>query len=311
MAKCAFLLPGQGAQYIGMGRELAQRYTVAREVFREADDVLGYNISSIIFEGNEEELRQTEVTQPAVLTTSVAIFTALKEEGLLPEGVAGLSLGEYSALVCAGAIDFSEALPLVQKRARYMQEAVPAGKGGMAAVLRLDAAEVEELCREVSSIGLVEPANYNCPAQTVVSGCREALEELCRLAKKRKARAMMLSVSAPFHCALLKPVEEKMASLLEKVHIKAPSVPFVANVTAGYVNSPEEIKELLIKQVSRPVLWEDSMNLLLQSGYDLFIEVGPGRVLTGFMKKICRGVHSIHIEDEETLERLFKLLEEV
>jgi [acyl-carrier-protein] S-malonyltransferase len=311
MTKCAFLFPGQGAQYVGMGKDLADNYLGARSIFLEADEILGYKLSQVIFQGDENDLRKTEITQPAVLTTSIAILSVLREEGLNPDAVAGLSLGEYSALVCAGVLCFSDALILVQKRAQFMQEIVPLGKGGMAAILGLTPDEVSILCEESLPFGHVEPANYNCPGQIVIAGHKEALEEVCRLAREKKARAVMLSVSVPFHSRLLLPVKEKMASLLGNIPLKVPAFPFVANISASYLSDPEDIRESLVKQSYTPVLWEDSMNLLINDGYDLFIETGPGRVLTGFMKKIDKDVQAIHVEDKLTLYRLLKIMEEV
>ncbi len=311
MAKCAFIFPGQGSQHVGMGKNLAEKYAQARSVFEEADEVLGYNLSSIIFEGDEKELRRTEITQPAIMTTSIAVMETLKTKNLQPEAVAGLSLGEYSALVSAGVLSFKDALLIVQERARLMQNTVPHGRGKMAAILGLKAEEVEELCHQSSSFGCVEPANYNCPGQLVVAGDKEAVEELCRLAKARKARAVFLSVSAPFHCSLLSPLVENMRALLSNTTFNRPFVPFVANITASYLDSPEEIKQALVDQVYSPVRWEESMRLLINDGYDIFVEVGPRRVLTGFMKKISKNVITVHVEDEETLNRLNSLLEEV
>lgn len=310
MAKCAFLFPGQGAQYVGMGQDLAAVYPEAAAVFHEADEVLGFGLSRIIMAGNENELRKTEITQPAVLATSIAVWSVLQEKGLKPDAVAGLSLGEYSALVCAGVLSFHEAILLVYKRAQFMQEIVPLDEGGMAAVLGLTPEQVELLCAESLPYGHVEPANYNCPGQIVVAGHKEAVAEVCRRARQVRARAIMLSVSVPFHCRLLLPVEEKMAALLEDISFKEPAAPFVANIAAGYLNSPEKIKDSLLKQTHSPVYWEDSMRLLLQDGYDFFIEIGPGRVLTGFMRKIDPGVKAVHVEDRKTLARMLKLLEE-
>jgi len=311
MVKCAFIFPGQGAQYIGMGKDLANISAGAREIFEEADDVLGFGLSKIIFDGDEQQLRQTEITQPAVLTTSIAILAVLRERGILPDGTAGLSLGEYSALVCAGSLTFADALPLVQKRAIYMQEAVPSGKGGMAAILGLSSEEVVSLCREALPVGHVEPVNFNCPGQIVIAGYREALEEACRLAKEKKAKTVMLSVSAPFHSRLLASLEGKMTELLENILLKKPVIPFVANINAKYLSDPQEIKASLVKQVFNPVLWENSIELLIKDGYNFFIEVGPGRALTGFMKKINRNVSALHVENGETLKKLLNRLEGV
>lgn len=311
MVKCAFIFPGQGSQYRGMGKEFAAMSAGAREIFEEADDILGMGLSKIIFDGDAQQLRQTKVTQPAILVTSMAAFTVLREHGFLPDATAGLSLGEYSALVCAGSLTFTDALPLVQKRAVYMQEAVPDGKGGMAAILGLGPQEVALLCKEACHLGHVEPVNFNCPGQIVIAGYVEALEEACRLAKKEKARAIMLSVSAPFHSRLLATIEGKMFSLLKDVDIKKPSIPFVANISACYINEPQGIRDSLIKQVFNPVYWESTIELLIRDGYNLFVEVGPGRTLTGFMKKINRDVKSFYVQDGETLKKLLNHLEEI
>ncbi|MGI6318849.1 MAG: ACP S-malonyltransferase [Firmicutes bacterium] len=311
MGKCAFLFPGQGAQYVGMGKEMAENFPASRAVFEEADDILGYKLSNIIFQGEKKDLKKTEITQPAVLTTSIAILKVLREEGINPEGLAGLSLGEYSALVCAGVISFSDALLIVQKRSQYMQEAVPLGEGGMAAILGLTPEEVRIMCEQSMTLGHVEPANYNCPGQIVIAGHMQAVEEVCRLAKEKKARAVVLSVSVPFHCRLLYSIKDKMSALLENVPFFKPCVPFVSNVSANYLWDPEEIKRSLVVQVYSPVYWENSMRLLLKDGYDIFIEIGPGRVLTGFMKKISNEARAIHVEDKLTLARLITLLQEV
>lgn len=311
MNRTVFLFPGQGSQHVGMGQAFAEKYKVARDIFSEADEVLGYKLSQIMFEGSEDELRRTEITQPAILTASMAALAVIKETGIGADATAGFSLGEYSALICAGVLTFRDALLVVQQRARFMQNTVPRGKGGMAAVLGLPADRVGVLCEECLHLGHVEPANYNCPGQVVISGYRDVLEEVCRLAREEKARTVMLSVSAPFHSRLLLPIHDKMERLLKDVLMQKPQIPFVNNVHASCLQEPDQIRKSLVEQVYRPVLWEDSMNLLLQQGYDSFIEVGPGRVLTGFMKKISRRAKAVHVEDPETLERMIKMREEV
>ncbi len=305
MVKQAFLFPGQGAQYPGMGKDLYQSYRAARRVFDEADRVLGFSLTEIIFNGAESELQKTEITQPAVLATSVAVYRVVTEEGGRPEAVAGLSLGEYSALVAAEAFTLEQALPLVQKRGRYMQEAVPRGKGGMAAIIGLQREEVEDICRRAASGGVVEPSNYNCPGQVVISGEAETVKEAARLAREAGAkRAVELKVSAPFHCSLLRPVEEKMARELDRLELKPARIPVVANVSAEFVTEPEQVRKALVKQVSHPVRWEDSIKMLLGRGYDFFLELGPGKVLTGFMKKISREVYAAQVDSAPSLEKV-------
>lgn len=311
MNKTVFLFPGQGSQYVGMGQAFASQYKAAQDVFDEADEILGYKLSEIVFHGREDELRQTEVTQPAIFTTSMAALTVMHEIGIKADATAGFSLGEYSALVCAGVLSFRDALLVVRERAKYMQNTVPRGEGGMAAVLGLSSEEVNELCEQCKHLGHVEPANYNCPGQLVISGYREGLEEVCRLARERKARTVMLSVSAPFHSRLLFPIHDNMTALLADVPLKKPQISFVNNVHASCLQDPEAIRSSLVEQVYRPVLWDDSMQLLLQQGCDFFMEIGPGRVLTGFIKKINRRVHAVHVEDPETMERMLRMRGEV
>jgi len=308
MVKKAFLFPGQGAQYPGMGKDFYLEYSSARRVFNEADEVMGFPLSEYIFEGSHEDLKKTEITQPAILATSVAVFEVIKEQGYYPDAVAGFSLGEYSALVAAEALPLEEALPLVQKRGKYMQEAVPLGEGGMVAVVGLDNKKVEELCD--SSKGVVEPSNYNCPGQVVISGENEALKEVADKAREKGAkRVIELNVSAPFHCSLLQPVEDKMERELSRVNLKYAKVPVVTNVSAELLQDPEEIKEALIKQVSNPIKWETCMEKLLAQGLDYFIEMSPGNVLTGFMKKISRQVFTLPVDSLEALEKLKENME--
>ncbi|NNG66175.1 ACP S-malonyltransferase [Caldanaerobacter subterraneus] len=306
--KIAFIYPGQGAQYAGMGKEIYEKYEEAKEIFERADEALGFNISKLCFEGPEEELMKTENTQPAILTVSVALTRVLQKRGVKPDVTAGLSLGEYSSLVLAEALDFEDAVRLVKMRGKYMQEVVPEGVGTMAAILGLPNEEVEEICRIASEVGVVEPANYNCPGQLVVSGEVKAVERAVELAKERGAKkAVVLAVSAPFHCSMLKEAGELLAKELEKVEIKDLKVPVISNVTADYVQK-DKVKELLIKQVSHPVLWEQSVRKMIEDGVDTFIEIGPGKTLSGFVKKIDRSRTVLNFEDEESLMKTLSAL---
>ncbi|AAM24695.1 MAG: Malonyl CoA-acyl carrier protein transacylase [Caldanaerobacter subterraneus] len=306
--KIAFIYPGQGAQYAGMGKEIYEKYEEAKEIFERADEALGFNISKLCFEGPEEELMKTENTQPAILTVSVALTRVLQKRGVKPDVTAGLSLGEYSSLVLAEALDFEDAVRLVKKRGKYMQEVVPEGVGTMAAILGLPNEEVEEICRIASEVGVVEPANYNCPGQLVVSGEVKAVERAVELAKERGAKkAVVLAVSAPFHCSMLKEAGELLAKELDKVEIKDLKVPVISNVTADYVQK-DKVKELLIKQVSHPVLWEQSVRKMIEDGVDTFIEIGPGKTLSGFVKKIDRSRTVLNFEDEESLMKALSAL---
>ena len=306
--KIAFIYPGQGAQYAGMGKEIYEKYEEAKEIFERADEALGFSISKLCFEGPEEELMKTENTQPAILTVSVALTRVLQKRGVKPDVTAGLSLGEYSSLVLAEALDFEDAVRLVKKRGKYMQEVVPEGVGTMAAILGLPNEEVEEICRIASEVGVVEPANYNCPGQLVVSGEVKAVERAVELAKERGAKkAVVLAVSAPFHCSMLKEAGELLAKELDKVEIKDLKVPVISNVTADYVQK-DKVKELLIKQVSHPVLWEQSVRKMIEDGVDTFIEIGPGKTLSGFVKKIDRSKTVLNFEDEESLMKALSAL---
>lgn len=308
MGKVAFIFAGQGAQYSGMGKELADNIEASKKVFEEADKALGFEISKLCFEGPKENLDKTENTQPAVLTTSIAALKALEEKGIKPDVTAGLSLGEYSALVCSGVLNFSDAVKLVRKRGRFMQEAVPEGVGTMAAILGLASEDVREICRESSSLGIVEPANFNCPGQIVIGGEIEAVKAASEKAKEKGAKVMPLSVSAPFHTSMLKPAADKLEEELRNIELGSVNIPIITNVTADYVESTEEVKELLKKQVMSSVLWENTIKRMLDDGVDTFIELGPGKVLSGFVKKIDRKVKVVNIEDMKSLEKAVETL---
>ncbi len=302
MGKTAFLFPGQGAQYIGMGKQIAEEYKSARIIFEQASEALGFDMEKLVFEGEEETLKITENTQPAIVTASVACLQPLLERGIRPDYTAGLSLGEYSAHVASGTMNFKTAVSLVRKRGKYMQEAVPLGLGTMAAILGLSAEDVVECCKEASAVGIVEPANFNCPGQISIAGEIKAVEKAMELCTAKGAkRAILLAVSAPFHCSMLKPAGEKLAAELQNVQLGEIQIPLVANTTAGIVKSAEEAKELLIRQVSSPVLWEDSVKRMLEDGVDTFVEIGPGKVLSVFVKKISKEARTFNIEDLDSL----------
>ena len=306
----AFLFPGQGSQAIGMGRELAAMYPVAQETFDEADAALGYKLSQLCWEGPEEKLKMTEVTQPAILTASVAAWRVLREKGIEPNFVAGHSLGEYSAHVAAGTLRFEDAVRIVCHRGKYMQEAVPAGQGAMAAILALPLAEVEKVCVEAAQGEVVSPANINSPGQIVISGAKAAVERAAELAKQRGAkRAVMLPVSAPFHCALMQPAQERLAADLKVATFHSMNVPLVTNVDAELITSPGVIREdkardALIRQVTGAVRWTDCIQVLVAQGADTFIEVGPGTVLCGLLRQIDRSKTCLNVEDEGSLQKV-------
>lgn len=293
-SKIAFIFPGQGAQYVGMGKQLYEDYPKCREVFEEASDALGFDMAKLCFEGPEEKLNSTEFTQPAILTVSIAALKLLEEEGIKPDIVAGLSLGEYSALVTAGAIKFKDAVALVKKRGRFMQNAVPKGVGGMAAILKLNEEQIYEVCEIAKEKGIVEPANFNCPGQIVIAGEMEALSYACEIAKEKGAlKTVMLSVSGPFHSSMLKDAADKLYEELQNLEISKPNIPVITNVTGDYMNE-DSIKETLRLQVMTSVKWEQSIRKMIEEGVESFIEIGPGKTLSSFVKKIDRKLKTIN-----------------
>lgn len=301
--KTAFIFPGQGSQSPGMGREVAEVYPAAREVFEEADDALGFKLSAMCFEGTSEELQLTENTQPAILTASIATLRALEAEGVQsPMAVAGHSLGEYSALVAAGALELKAAVRIVRLRGRYMQEAVPVGVGAMAAVMGASVETIVAACEEVSRNEVCAPANINSPNQVVIAGHAGAIDRAIEILKERGAkRVVKLNVSAPFHSALMLPAQEKLAADLRRMNFNELFVPLVTNVDAGSLTSGNAARESLIRQVSAPVRWLESMQLLIAEGVETFIEVGPGKVLAGLVRQINRDVQSLTTESVESL----------
>lgn len=311
MSKIAFVFPGQGAQYVGMGKELAENFEIANDIFKKASDSLGYDMKKLCFEGPEKELKKTENTQPSILTASIAAYEVLKKHGYTPDMVAGLSLGEYSALVASDVMSFEDAVRVVKARGKYMQEEVPLGVGTMAAFIGLEREKVLEACKKALEFGVVEPANFNSPIQIVVSGEVKAVEKAVEIGKELGAKkAMVLNVSAPFHSSMLKGAGEKLEVELNKVELNDFSYPVVANVTGEYYDSISSVKGLLVKQVSNSVLWEDSVRRMIDDGVDTFVELGPGKALSGFIKRISRDVKILNVEDITSLEKTLKALQE-
>lgn len=305
MAKIAVLFPGQGAQSVGMGQEIAQKYDSAKKVFTESSKILGEDFVTLMQEGPQEELTKTINAQPALLTASIAILSVLKEKGIHMDYVAGHSLGEYSALVAAESLTFTDALKTVRKRGELMEEAVPNGEGAMAAVLGMDRDALKSVTDEVTEAGhSVQLANLNCPGQIVISGTAKGVEDAAALAKERGAkRCLPLNVSGPFHSSLMKPAADKFESELKNISISDASVPVIANVTADAVFAAEKIEKLLVTQLYSPVLWEDTIEKLIDLGVDTFIEAGPGKVLSGLVKKINRRANVYPVYDQDTLEK--------
>src|SRR5579863_7350112 len=303
MSNLAFLFPGQASQYPGMGRDLSENFPQSRAVFEEADAALGFPISSICFEGSEEELKLTENTQPAILTVSVAAFRALESRGIVPDFAAGHSLGEHSALVSAGALAFSDPVKLARRRGSYMQEAVPAGKGAMAAILGLSPSDVAEVCKKAADTEVVSPANMNSPEQTVISGSAAAVKRAVEIASQSGAkRAVILPVSAPFHCAMMLAAQQRLESDLRAANFSNLKFPLITNVDAEAVTSGDEAREALIRQVTQPVRWLDSVRDMIEGGVTIFVEVGPGKVLLGLLRQIDRSVRGLNVEDAATLQ---------
>src|ERR1700675_4343675 len=301
-SKIAFIFPGQGSQTVGMGKELAETHPIARQTFEEADEALGYKLSQVCFAGSEEQLRRTEITQPAILTVSIAALRVL--EGCVPKPsfVAGHSLGEYSAHVASGTMTFADAVRTVRNRGKYMQEAVPVGVGAMAAILGMELEKVAAVCQDAAQGEVCAPANINSPEQIVISGNTAAVERGTKLADERGAkRAKILPVSAPFHCALMKPAQDRLEADLNNLNMRKPVYPVVCNVEASLVSDELRARETLVAQVTGAVKWEQSMRLLIESGAETFVEIGPGKVLCGLMRQIDRSKTCLNVADDASL----------
>lgn len=314
MAKTAFVFPGQGSQTVGMCKEFYDNYACAKKVFEEADEALGFSIAKMCFEGPEDQLRLTMNTQPAILTCSIAVLAVLRENGLNCQIAGGHSLGEYSALVAAGSLSLVDAVRSVRKRGQFMQEAVPVGEGAMAAVMGLEPETIDAICRKVEAEcgEAVQAVNFNCPGQVVIAGAAGAVAKAIDALKEAGARrAVSLPVSAPFHSTLMRPAAARLKEVLDEVEFHDAKFPVVANVTAKPVTKAEEIRSLLVQQAASPVKWEMSMRYMLGEGFDTFVEVGPGKVLTGFTRKIDRTANALNVEDMDSLEKTLAYFKEV
>ncbi len=300
--KIAFIFPGQGSQYVGMAKEFIENFEESREVFTAASSVLGYDLAQLCLHGPAERLNLTENTQPAILAASIAALRPLERRGLTAGAAAGHSLGEYTAITAAGGFDLKDAIALVQKRGRYMQEAVPEGTGLMAAILGMERQDVEKTCHEAAKNGIVAPANYNSPGQIVIAGEKKAVEKAMELARAAGAKKVVpLTVSVPSHCAMMGQAGERLAKELEKTTIRDLRIPIVNNAEAKFLRSPGELRSSLVKQISSPLFWEDSINAMAAEGFDTFIEIGPGKVLSGLVKRIAKNARVLNVEDVKSM----------
>lgn len=308
--KTAFIFPGQGSQYVGMAKEFIENFPESREVFDSAGSVLGYNLLKLCLEGPADKLNLTENTQPAILAASLAILKPLERRGLSAEAAAGHSLGEYTAITAAGGLGFKDAVSLVQKRGRYMQEAVPQGTGLMAAVLGLEREAVEKACHEAAKNGIVAPANYNSPGQIVIAGEKKAVEAAIELIKAAGAKKTVpLAVSVPSHCAMMKQAGERLARELENITINDLRMPIVNNADAKFLKTASELRPSLIRQISSPLFWEDSIKKMASEGFDTFIELGPGKVLSGLVRRIAKDSKIMNVEDMKGMDECLKALQ--
>ncbi|MEK6528816.1 MAG: ACP S-malonyltransferase [Nitrospirota bacterium] len=306
--KIAFVFPGQGSQYVGMGKDFYYNFQDVRDIYKEASDSLGYDIAELSFNGPESELNKTFRTQPALLTACFSAFKVISSKNVKPFCIAGHSLGEYTAVTASGVILFKDAVKLTEKRGQFMQEAVPEGKGLMAAVLGLDREAIIKVCSSVTS-GYVAPANFNCPGQIVIAGEKPAVEEAMKLAEASGAKkAISLAVSAPSHCKLMEAASKRLSDMLDTISLQSPQIPIVNNADAKFLSKPEEIKDSLVRQLNQPLLWEESVKLMIQNGVDTFIEVGPKKVLAGLLKRIDSNVKILNVEDTKTLDETLKAL---